>query len=81
MLVGTTPVKVMEANPKRRAYDITNNGSATIYLGADAGLTIASGEPLLPGEMVSDDTDDEDVWAISDTADQDIRVTEKLKRE
>jgi len=81
MLVGLTSVKVLPANPKRKSYSIVNNGGATIYLGGDAGVTVDSGEPLLAGEMVSDDTDDEDVYAISGAADQDIRVTEILKRE
>jgi len=81
MLVGTAPARILPANPKRKSYAIVNNGSAIIYLGGDAGVTVESGEPLLPGEMVSDDTDDEDVWAISVSADQDVRVTEIIKRE
>jgi len=81
MTVGTTAVKVLDTNPKRRCYDIVNNGSATIYLGADQGVTVDSGEPLLAGEKVSDDMDDEAVYAISAAVDQDIRVTEILKRE
>jgi len=81
MLVGLTPVCLLPSNPKRKSYDIVNNGSATIYLGADQGVTVDSGEPLLAGEKVSDDTDDEAVYAVSGAADQDIRITEILKRE
>jgi len=72
-------VKILEANPKRIQYSIVNNGGATIYLGANAGVTVDSGEPLATGAMISDDKDKEDVWAISGTADQDIRVTEVLE--
>jgi len=81
MQVPTTSVKLMDANPKRKAYSIVNNGSNTIYLGANSGVTTESGEPLLPGEMVSDDTDDEDVWALAASGTQDVRVTELIKRE
>jgi len=79
MDVPTNPVRLLPANPKRRGYSIVNNGSATIYTGADAGLTVDSGEPLTPGAMVSDDKDKEDVWAISSSGTQDIRVTEILE--
>jgi len=79
MLVGTAAVRVLQANPKRLSYSIVNNGSAAICTGADAGLTVDSGEPLIPGAMVSDDTDKEDVWAISASPDIDIRVTEILE--
>jgi len=79
MLVGTAAVRVLQANLKRLSYSIVNNGSAAIYTGADAGLTVDSGEPLIPGAMVSDDTDKEDVWAISGSPDIDIRVTEILE--
>jgi len=81
MTVGLTSVCVLPPNPKRRSYAIVNNGGATIYLGADAGVTTDSGEPLAVGAMISDDTDPEAVWAISGTADQDIRVTEIIKAE
>jgi len=81
MTVGTTSIRLLPSNPKRKSYDIVNNGSATIYLGADQGVTVDSGEPLLAGEKVSDDTDDEDVYAISGAADQDVRITEILRRE
>jgi len=81
MLVGTTSVRLLPENVKRKSYSIVNNGSTTIYLGANQAVTVDSGEPLLAGAMVADDTDDEDVWAISAAADQDVRVTEILKRE
>jgi len=79
MVVGVTAVKLLPANPKRKCYDVINNGSATIYLGADQAVTVDSGMPLLAGEMWSDDTDDEDVYAISGAADQDVRIQEKLR--
>jgi len=79
MLVGTAAVRVLQANLKRLSYSLVNNGSAAIYTGADAGLTVDSGEPLIPGAMVSDDTDKEDVWAISASPSIDIRVTEILE--
>jgi len=74
-----TAVRVLVANPKRLSYSLVNNGSAAIYTGADQGLTVDSGEPLTPGAMVSDDSDKEDVWAISSSGTQDIRVTEILE--
>jgi len=79
MLVGLAPVCVLPANPKRIQYSIVNNGGATIYLGANSGVTVNSGEPLAVGAMISDDKDKEDVYAISGSADQDIRVTEVLE--
>jgi len=81
MDVSTTPVRLLPANPKRRSYSIVNNGSGLIYTGADAGLTVDSGEPLPAGTMVSDDTDPEDVWAVSSSGTQDVRITEILKGE
>jgi len=79
MQVGTTPVCVLPANPKRLSYSIVNNGTATIFLGADQGVTIDSGEPLPAGAMVSDDRDKENVYAISPIANQDVRITELLE--
>lgn len=77
--VGTTPVRVLAANPLRLSYAIVNAGSAVVYLGAADGLTTDQGEPLQSGAMVSDDTDKEDVYAVAASSGQDLRVTDILK--
>lgn len=79
MDVPVTPVCVLPPNPKRITYSIANNGAVVVYLGADAGLTIASGEPLPAGWLVSDDKDKEAVWAVSSVGTVDLRVTEILE--
>jgi len=75
----TTPKAAIPANPKRLSYSIVNNGSVTVYTGADAGLTTVSGEPLVAGAMVSDDEDKEDVYVIAESGTCDLRITELLE--
>lgn len=72
--VGVAAVKILDANAARKGWKVTNNGTATIFLGSDNTVTIANGEPLGAGAAAGWDDLDE-IWAISD-ADQDVRITE-----
>lgn len=65
--------------PDRKSVTIVNNGSATIYIGK-AGVTVAAGSnlgglPLAPGASLTlDRAPQGDIYAISGTAGQDVRV-------
>lgn len=73
--VGTTAVKLLDANTDRTGWKVANNGAETIYIGSDGAVTVADGDPLPAGAVTGfDDTDA--VYAISGTAGQDVRITE-----
>jgi hypothetical protein len=63
----------------RLSYALVNNSLALVYDGANANINSANAEPIAPGGMISDDTDQEDVYMIGDTAGEDVRITEILR--
>lgn len=77
--VGITAVKVLSANPDRISYTLQHRGTADVASGGTDNVTTDQGEILSPGQLVSDPDDKEDVYLISGTANQDIRVTELTK--
>ena len=73
--VGLAAVKILDANAARKGWKVINNGTVPIFLGSDNTVTVANGEPLAVGAGAGWDDLDE-IWAISGTADQDVRITE-----
>ena len=73
--VGTAAVQLLAGNTSRKGWKVVNNGTVPIYLGSDNPVTTANGEPLAVGAAAGWDDQDE-LWAISGTAGQDVRVTE-----
>jgi len=73
--VGVAATLLLAANPARKGWKVVNNGTVPIFLGSDAGVTIANGEPLAVGAAAGWD-DKDALYAISTVAAQDVRVTE-----
>jgi predicted phage tail protein len=70
--VGVAASQLIAQNNDRTGWLVTNNGTATIYIGSDNTVTTANGTPVLAGATIGGDDTDE-VWAISGTAGQDAR--------
>jgi hypothetical protein len=78
--VGTTAVEAKvggsRISPREMVRIYNNDPSITIYFGA-AGVTVATGEPLRPGEAVSVPAGDElGVFVIAASGSVNVRVQE-----
>ena len=82
--VGTTPKRILSANPKRIAFMLINNSSYDIYVGFDKnvsttgktkGVLIASGGGVWAYEYHKGE-----VWAIA-TGDAELTVVESTEGE
>lgn len=61
----------------RKNLIIIHNGTGKLYWGTSSGVTSANGMPLIKNTMISIPAGpNSHIWLISDTAGQDIRVTE-----
>ena len=74
--VGTTAVRLLTSNIKRKAFLIYNNGTATVYLISEQTLPAAKGIPIPAGASYNNDTCFGEYWIISESAGQDVRVEE-----
>lgn len=78
--VGLTAVKacVSTNNLVGRVYLIVGIvGTQKVYWGFDSSVTTANGQPLYPGSVTRFDvTDAQNVYLISGTASQDVRLSE-----
>jgi hypothetical protein len=83
--VGLTAVQLVERDPARIQLLVCNLGAATIYLGDTKQVTVGGiaggggadplgGYPLLTNAQLILDRMTSEVWAISGTATQDVRV-------
>jgi len=54
-VIGTTTSVVLANNVNRRQYFMYNNGSVTVYLSFGVAAVLATGFPLPPGGVFSDD--------------------------
>lgn len=78
--VGLAAVQLVPFDPTRIRVTIYNNGSAVIYYGAPNRVVVGaagvanSGMPIQPqtGIIITDNTGE--IWAISGSAAQDVRV-------
>ena len=77
--VGTTAIRLLTANPKRKAFLIYNNGSATVYLISEQIKTVAEGIPIPAGASYNNETCYGEYWIISESAGQDVRVEEDVE--
>jgi hypothetical protein len=67
------------AKDGRITYEVYNNGSATIYLGGTSGVTTSTGIPIPPkASRTLDLRLGANIYAISGTAGQDVRVMEVI---
>jgi hypothetical protein len=78
--VPVTAIKIFDKNPYRLLYSIQNLGATDIAIGKN-GVTVAvygslEGQHLAAGQPMSDDTDQDEVWAIAQTAPVNIAVVE-----
>ena len=78
--VGTAAVKLVDYNPLRIRVSIYNAGSATVYYGAPRKVTTGSagdpnaGFPLAASTGIIIDDNTGEIWAISGSAAQDVRI-------
>ena len=79
---NTRATKILDANPYRLLYSIQNLDAANyIAIGPKDHVTAGAfglneGQHLAPGQPMSDDTDQGEVWACADTAAVNIAVVE-----
>jgi len=83
IVVGTTAVRAVVFNSKRTSLAIANLGTATVFFGLDATLTVNDGFPIPAGAILafSLDTGDNprlERWLISGTAGQDVRLNDEF---
>jgi hypothetical protein len=74
--VGATATLVFPANKKRREVILQNADIVTMEFGHDANLTYGEGHPIPPGQVWSDDVDQESIYVITASASADLRGTE-----
>lgn len=48
--VATSATSILAANKRRNAYELHNNGTATIFWGSNNSVTTSNGIPLKQGE-------------------------------
>lgn len=73
--VGPAATLVAAANANRKSVEIDNNGVDTVYLGP-AGVTVATGRPLRPGDTWHTDQSAAAIYAIAAAGAVELRVME-----
>ncbi len=82
---STAPMLILAANPNRVSALIINAGSQTVYLGGTGGiaagvaLSSTSGNPLLAGASITDNSSTDEWWGIAASTTGDLRITEVTK--
>lgn len=80
--VGTTAVLVNVSGTNlanRKLLTVHNNGTVTIYWGYTSGVTTVNGTPLAKGQFMAIAVGPSaNIYAISGTAGQNVRITEGL---
>jgi len=74
--VGTKAVKILAENPKRKAFLVYNNGTATVYLIDDETVPKEDGIPIPPGGSYDNDTTTAAIYLVAESGTQDVRVEE-----
>lgn len=78
VVVGVAATLVRAANASRRSILVQNNGTADIYVGSSAAVTVATGIRVPLGGGAFESQAIGAVYAISGTAGQDVRFSEEL---
>jgi len=74
LAVGTSPVKLCDKDPKRRAMLVYNNGSVTIYILSAQNLAAAQGIPVVANAAYQNDDCYGEYWIVAASGSQDVRV-------
>lgn len=78
--VTTTVERHIDYSEERTVINITNNGTATIYIGVDASMTTSNGYPLQAGQtaIIRKPADDPrlNYFMVADSGSQNIRIWE-----
>ena len=78
--VTTSSTQIVAANPKRRGVAVTNNGTATIWIGLASENSAAELTPLFQSEKMTMAGDDEAykgaIWGVVEAGTQDARFLE-----
>lgn len=74
--VTNTATTILAANTNRQAMIIKNNGTATVYISFNAGLTISDGYPLQAGESIYLMTKALTLYGITSATTEDVRYLE-----
>jgi len=69
-------VKIADENPQRISMTIHNAGGTAAFLGNDAGVTSATGMPLMPGEKHIDRESTDAWWVVMASRSGDVRGME-----
>ena len=78
--VTSTPKRLLDANPKRKAVLIYNNGSVTVEL-LSAGGKFGDGIPISPNSPYDNDhfNCQGEYWVATESSDCEIRVEEDIQ--
>lgn len=71
---GVTATQLLASNPLRRKFVFFNNGAFKIFLGFTNAVSAANGFPLASGATWVEDAYNGDIWGISPSGADDIRV-------
>lgn len=74
--VGTTAVRLAQANGDRKAITFVNRGVANVFIASDSSVTAATGLTVRPQEAVGFSADPSEFWAIAASGTQGVEVAE-----
>jgi len=72
----TTPMLLLASSDFRKTVTIYNNGSVTVYLGANGNMTSANGFPLLAQQTFVDEESRDAWYGVTASGTADLRIIE-----
>lgn len=84
VFVAAVPTKMVHYSPERTSVSLSNLGTATVFLGVDAEVTVNNGYPLLPNATITfapgfGDDPRVERFGVAAFGIQDVRVSEEQK--
>lgn len=81
--ITTSATLIVAPNPRRKALQIVNTSTGTVYVGEDASITTATGFPLLQNQPYTEDSGGNRMWqgpiyGIVASSTSDVRYWEKV---
>ncbi|SRR5579875_3657019 len=71
-----TPAQILASDGRRINVSIYNNGTQTVYLGADSTVSSSTGLPLPAGAVLDDQSSYGAWWAVVASGTGDLRICE-----
>jgi len=74
--IGTSIVKLLDANEKRTAILIKNNSANIVYVCRGPDDTTSTGMPIAAAGTYSNEHNQGEIWLVASGADSDVRYEE-----